>query len=234
MKQFPALALLGAVVATSGLETWTGTAPAYTYDVGTKCAAGKSATPVSTTTKATRASGTASCISVNSAGGDGQSYKQTCAADGTRLEQTVGCNAGCTACTGTPITYALERVGTGGQCVTGPTANAPAQQQSFMFGALTTATGDASKAFAPCFAPAPAPASTLVLGLGLGAAGLGVITLFCLRRHWAKVGGRKLSHGAPGRKFIRVWGKNAVKSPDALEDERKSGESAAEEAAAAL
>jgi hypothetical protein len=31
-----------------------------------------------------------------------------------------------------------------------------------------------------------------------------------------------------------VWGKNAVKSPDALEDERKSGESAAEEAAAAL
>ena len=76
--------------------------------------------------------------------------------------------------------------------------------------------------------------STLALGLGLGAAGLGVTTLFCLRRHWAKVGGRKLSHGAPGRKFIRVWGKNAVKSPDALEDERKSGESAAEEAAAAL
>ena len=155
--------------------TWTGELPAFSYTAGSKCAAGKSAEPISTTKKAVRISATSSCISAT--GGSSptlRNYKQTCAAGDSSFEQQLCDNEDCTTCRGTKMTYSIEKVGGDAFCVTTPDmGGASSNIISFMSGGATTAS-DASAtmtgAFAPCLAPRAAAggSSALPLGLGLG------------------------------------------------------------------
>ena len=155
--------------------TWTGELPAFTYTAGTKCTAGKSAEPISTTKKASRISATSSCLSVTEGTSPTLQYiKQTCAAGDSSFVQQSSCDSeDCTTCRGTEMTYSIEKVGGDAFCITLPdNARSPL---SFMSGsdAATTAS-DASAAstgaFAPCLSSQAVPggSSALPLGLGLG------------------------------------------------------------------
>ena len=156
--------------------TWTGELPAFSYAAGSKCAAGKSAEPISITKKAVRISATSSCISAT--GGSSptlRNYKQTCVAGDSSFEQqSCDDSEDCTTCRGTKMTYSIEKVGGDAFCVTTPDmGGASSKIMSFMSSGATTAS-DASAtmtdAFAPCLAGAFASdgSSALPLGLGLG------------------------------------------------------------------
>ena len=133
--------------------TWTGELLAFSFTAGSKCAAGKSAAPVSTTTKAFRYSATSSCISVMAGSPPTlQNFKQTCAAGDSSMVQQSCDSEYCTTCDGTPMRYNIEEVGSNNDaCLTTATSG---DNISFMSGAPTTFTGDASATFAPCLAPA--------------------------------------------------------------------------------
>jgi hypothetical protein len=130
--------------------TWTGTSPAYEYTDAT-CTSGKSAAPVSTTTKSIRNSANTSCISVT-AGSNNEFYRQTCTADATAFTQQSCDSASCTTCTGSALTYTIKKMATGSCLSYGG--------NHYMATVSTTTAGDHDKAAAPCLESAAPKANT--------------------------------------------------------------------------
>ena len=135
---------------------WEGTSPAYEY-TDAQCTSGKSAAPVSTTTKSVRSSATTACLSVTAGEpAQNQFYRQTCVSGATTYTQQSCDSADCGVCSGSLMTYTIKKTATGAAyCV--------ATGGRFFKGdaPTTTTAGDFNLASAPCFqAPTIVPGNT--------------------------------------------------------------------------